>query len=54
MPGPSLISGLIYKAVTARRPRTRYHVGYMSGMLLTLRNILPDRWFDAVIMSQFR
>jgi NAD(P)-dependent dehydrogenase (short-subunit alcohol dehydrogenase family) len=46
---PDLIAKTIAKAVTARRPRTRYAVGYGAKPVIFLHGILPNRWFDAVI-----
>ncbi|MFF2815315.1 oxidoreductase [Kitasatospora cineracea] len=46
---PSVIADAIGKAVTARRPRTRYATGFGARPLIALRRILPDRAFDAVI-----
>ncbi len=51
---PSLIAGLILKAITADRPRTRYHAGFMAGPILMARKILSDRQFDNMIMSQVK
>ncbi|WP_030326816.1 oxidoreductase [Streptomyces sp. NRRL B-3229] len=49
MSPPSVIADAIGKAVTARRPRTRYAKGFAARPLMTLRRVLPDRAFDAVI-----
>lgn len=46
---PTVIADAIAKAVTARRPRTRYTAGFGAKPLITLRRVLPDRAFDAVI-----
>jgi NAD(P)-dependent dehydrogenase (short-subunit alcohol dehydrogenase family) len=46
---PSVVADAVAKAVTARRPRTRYLVGFAARPLVTLRRLLPDRAFDAVI-----
>ncbi|MFI9834748.1 oxidoreductase [Streptomyces sp. NPDC051913] len=46
---PSVIAGEIGKAVTARRPRTRYAKGFGARPLIALRRLLPDRAFDSVI-----
>jgi hypothetical protein len=48
---PSVIANVIVKAVTARKPKTRYAAGYMSGMVLFLRRGLSDRMFDRVVQS---
>jgi hypothetical protein len=42
------------KAITVKNPKTRYHAGYMAGMILFMRKILSDKQFDKMIMSQFK
>ena len=44
-----MVAEAVAKAVTARRPRTRYPVGVGAKPLLFLRAVLPDRVFDRVI-----
>lgn len=46
---PELIARTIARAVTARRPRTRYAVGSGAGPLIFLHGVLPNRWFDALM-----
>ncbi|MCG7205376.1 oxidoreductase [Streptomyces arenae] len=46
---PSVIADVIGKAVTARRPKTRYATGFGARPLIALRRLLPDRAFDTVI-----
>jgi NAD(P)-dependent dehydrogenase (short-subunit alcohol dehydrogenase family) len=46
---PTLIADTIANAVTARRPRTRYAVGYGARPIIFLHAVLPDRAFDAFI-----
>ena len=46
---PTVIASTIGKAVTARRPKTRYATGYGARPLIFLHDVLPDRAFDAVI-----
>ncbi|GAA3773695.1 oxidoreductase [Plantactinospora mayteni] len=46
---PSVIADAIGKAVTARRPRTRYAIGFTAKPLITTRRLLSDRAFDRVI-----
>lgn len=46
---PSVIANAIAKAVTARRPKTRYAVGFGAKPLIAMRRILPDRSFDTLI-----
>jgi NAD(P)-dependent dehydrogenase (short-subunit alcohol dehydrogenase family) len=46
---PSLIAETILKAVTARRPRTRYAIGYGARLSIFLRWLLSDRMFDRIL-----
>lgn len=46
---PTVISDVIVKAVTAKRPRTRYAAGAFAGTMLFLRRWLSDRMFDRFI-----
>ncbi len=48
---PSAIANTVEKIVTARKPRTRYAVGFMAKPLITARRVLPDRAFDRVISA---
>ncbi|WP_292327137.1 SDR family NAD(P)-dependent oxidoreductase, partial [Mesorhizobium sp.] len=48
---PSVVGVTILKAITARRPKTRYHSGYMAGTVLWMRRWLSDRMFDRIITS---
>lgn len=43
---PELIADTIGKAVAARRPKTRYAVGFGAKPLIFLRRLLSDRAFD--------
>ncbi|MEU6594540.1 oxidoreductase [Streptomyces sp. NPDC046881] len=49
MSPPTVIAEAVGKAVTARRPRTRYATGFGARPLLALRRVLPDRAFDAMM-----
>jgi len=51
---PSVIAELILKAITAKKPKTRYHAGFMAGPILFLRKVLSDKQFDGMIMSQIK
>ena len=46
---PSAVAEVVAHALTASRPRTRYLVGPRARLLATLRALLPDRWFDALL-----
>ncbi len=51
---PAVIAGVIGKAATARRPKTRYVAGYGARPLLLARRLLPDRGFDRVMGLVYR
>ncbi|WP_055711232.1 oxidoreductase [Streptomyces torulosus] len=46
---PQVIADAIGKAVTARRPKTRYATGFGARPLIALRRIVSERAFDTVI-----
>lgn len=46
---PSKVAETVFKAVSSRRPRTRYVVGLGSRPLLFLHSILPNRQWDALM-----
>ena len=48
---PIVIAKVIDKAIDAKNPKTRYSAGAYSWILLTMRSILPDRWFDKLISN---
>ena len=45
---PIVVQRAIVRAVKARRPRTRYIVGFGARALLLGHAILPTRWWDAL------
>lgn len=47
MSSPDLIAKTIVKSVRARRPKTRYAVGFGAKPMIFLHNTLPNRTFDA-------
>ena len=46
---PDKVARSICRAVNARRPRARYHVGTGGHALLILKAVLPTRWMDALM-----
>jgi len=46
---PSIVTRAIVRAVGARRPRTRYRIGFGSDTLVFFHSLLPDRWWDALM-----
>lgn len=51
---PEVIANAAYKAVKAKKPKTRYVAGSMAKPLLFLRWLLSDRLFDKAVMSQVK
>jgi NAD(P)-dependent dehydrogenase (short-subunit alcohol dehydrogenase family) len=45
----STVGEVVAHAMTAERPRTRYLVGPRTRVMATMRAVLPDRWFDAML-----
>lgn len=45
---PVVVQRAIVRAVKARRPRTRYIVGFGARALLLAHALLPTRWWDAL------
>ena len=51
---PSVVAKAIGRAVNARRPNTRYRVGFGAKPLVLLHTLLPTRWFDYFMTRAFR
>jgi NAD(P)-dependent dehydrogenase (short-subunit alcohol dehydrogenase family) len=51
--GPETVARAIEKAISARRPRTRYKVTPSARLALGARRLLPDRAWDVAMRSQF-
>ena len=47
------VARAIERALTARRPRTRYRVTGSARLFLTLRRLLPDRAWDALVARTY-
>ncbi len=47
---PDVVALAVRRALTARRPRTRYVVGKHARVLTTLPKVLPDRVLDALLL----
>ncbi|MCF6515224.1 SDR family NAD(P)-dependent oxidoreductase [Lactobacillus sp. S2-2] len=47
---PIIISNAILKAVNKKKPRTRYLIGFGAKPLVFLHTILPNRFFDYLMM----
>ena len=46
---PAVVTRAISRAVNSKRPRTRYRIGFGSGILVLSHALLPDRWWDALM-----
>jgi short-subunit dehydrogenase len=46
---PAVVARAIRTAIESPAPKTRYAVGYVAGLLLTLNRLLPDRVFDRMV-----
>jgi NAD(P)-dependent dehydrogenase (short-subunit alcohol dehydrogenase family) len=51
--GPETVARAIERAISARRPKTRYKVTASARLALAQRRMLTDRAWDAVMRSQF-
>jgi NAD(P)-dependent dehydrogenase (short-subunit alcohol dehydrogenase family) len=51
--GPETVARAVEKAISARRPKTRYKVTPSAHMILATRRLLPDRAWDGFLRSQF-
>jgi NAD(P)-dependent dehydrogenase (short-subunit alcohol dehydrogenase family) len=51
--GPETVAKAIEKAITARRPRSRYPVTLSARVFMTQRALLPDRAWDRVVGTSF-
>ncbi|MFF5099921.1 MULTISPECIES: SDR family oxidoreductase [Actinosynnema] len=51
---PERAASVVAKAVTARKPRTRYAAGLDAAVLTRLARVLPDRLLDRVAAASLR
>ena len=51
--GPETVARKIEKAITARRPKTRYKVTPSAGVTLGMRGVMTDRMWDRFVGTQF-
>ena len=50
----SVISKTILEIIQAKRPKTRYRVGYFAKPMVWLRIFMGDKLFDKIVMSQVK
>jgi NAD(P)-dependent dehydrogenase (short-subunit alcohol dehydrogenase family) len=51
--GPEAVAKVVEKAISSRRPRTRYPVTASARLALANHALLPDRGWDAFVGTQF-
>ncbi len=51
--GPDAVAAAIERALTARHPSARYRVTASAKLFLTVRRLLPDRAWDALVGRSF-
>jgi NAD(P)-dependent dehydrogenase (short-subunit alcohol dehydrogenase family) len=51
--GPEAVARKIERAISARRPRTRYKVTPSAGLSITARRVMTDRMWDRFVGTQF-
>jgi short-subunit dehydrogenase len=51
--GPEAVAKKIEKAISARRPKTRYPVTASARLVLMQKALLPDRGWDRAVGTQF-
>lgn len=51
---PNVIADVISKAISAKRPKTRYVAGKLAKPLMFIRKYFGDRLFDKAVMSQVK
>ncbi len=50
---PSDVAERVLRAAASRNPRARYRVAPSAAIMLSLRRVLPERAFEAVLRTQF-
>ena len=50
---PDAVAKVVEKAITAKRPRTRYHVTPSATLLIGQSHLMPDRVWDRFNATQF-
>jgi NAD(P)-dependent dehydrogenase (short-subunit alcohol dehydrogenase family) len=51
--GPETVARAVERAITAKRPKTRYRVTPSAHLLVGQRAVMTDRLWDAMLRSQF-
>ena len=51
---PELVAKTVFKAAIDHSSKLRYPVGKPAPLMLSLRKILPDRWYMALIRNIYK
>ena len=51
---PEVISRTVLKIINARNPKTRYLVGRVGKLLVAIRRIFGDKFFDRMMLMSMR
>jgi len=51
--GPETVAKAVERAISAKRPQTRYRVTGSARLFIVIRRLLPDRLWDAMISRTF-
>jgi NAD(P)-dependent dehydrogenase (short-subunit alcohol dehydrogenase family) len=51
--GPEAVAGKIAKALTSRRPSTRYKVTSSARLVMGMRGVMTDRMWDRFVRTQY-
>jgi short-subunit dehydrogenase len=51
---PERVAAVISRAITTRKPRTRYTVGRDAAAIVPLARLVPDRLLDRMLRRQMR
>jgi NAD(P)-dependent dehydrogenase (short-subunit alcohol dehydrogenase family) len=51
--GPDTVARTVQRAITAKKPKTRYLVTPSAHLLVRQRSVMTDRMWDAMLRSQF-
>ena len=51
---PITVAKTILKASTTSNPKTRYTTGKGAKVILFIHKLIPDKWFDNLLLSQMK
>ncbi len=51
---PEEVAQLIYRALTAKKPKTRYRITTTARFMVFIKWLLPDKWLDAIFIKQVK